>query len=103
MDFLQQKAFRGLGSPSNLAMAALIGFLAVGYFTDWKMLRGRPSLSASAVTPGLPEHLPGPSNVRIRAVRLERGGTIYLHVAPRSEIADRRAASHEGQNGPEVD
>ncbi len=103
MPLLEQKAFRGFASPSNVAMAALVGFLSVGYFTDWKMLRGRPSKSAMAVTPGMPEQFAGSSKQPLRTVRAEKGRTVRLQFSPRSEIADRRAASHEGRESAEVD
>jgi hypothetical protein len=103
MQLLQQKAFRGFASPSNVAMATLVGFLSVGYVTDWKMLRGRPSESAMVVTPLLPEHASGSVPPRLRSARLKRGQTIYMQAAPRSEIADRRGASHDGKTSAEVD
>jgi hypothetical protein len=103
MNLLQQKAIRAFASPSNMAMTVLVGFLSVGYFTDWKMLRGRPSKSATAATPGIPEHAAGSLHTRLRTVRSERGGTVFLQVVPRSDVADRRAANHEGTSRPELD
>ena len=103
MYLLQQKALRAFASPSNVAMAVLVGFLSVGYVTDWKMLRGRPSKSAMAVTPRSPVRASGPFKSRLRTVRSESGATVYLHVAPRSEVADRRAASRDQKNPSELD
>jgi hypothetical protein len=103
MQFLQQKALRGLASPSNVAMATLVAFLSVGYVTDWKMLRGQPSQSAMAVTPGLSEHSSSSLPPRLRTVRSHKGRTIYLQATPRSEVADRRAANHDAKESPEID
>jgi S1-C subfamily serine protease len=103
MHLLLQKAFRSFASPSNVAMAVLVGFLSVGYITDWKMLRGRTSKSAMAVTPDLPEHATCSINSRLGPVRSESGGAVSLQVAPRSQVADRRPASREGKSRPELD
>jgi len=103
MQFLQQKGFRGFTSPSNVAMATLVGFLSVGYVTDRKMLRGRPSQSAMAVTAGLSDHSSGSLSRRMRTVRSHKGRTIYLQATPRSEVADRRAANHDAKESPELD
>ncbi|SRR6266478_8857668 len=103
MPILQQKAIRRFASPSNVAMATLVGFLSVGYVTDWKMLRGRPSKSSSAITPGLPRQAAGLPNSRLRYVRTENGRPIYVTVDPRSEVADRRTAGHDAKPGSELD
>ncbi len=103
MYLLQKKALRAFASPSNVAMAVLVGFLSVGYFTDWKMLRGRPSKSAMAVRPSLPKHAAGSLSPGLRTVRSERGGAVFLQVAPRSEVADSRAAGQDGETRPELD
>ena len=62
-----QKSLETLASPSNLAMATLVGFLFVGQSTDWKMLRGPrdESIFASAVR-RRPRLSQGRSTVRIR-------------------------------------
>ncbi len=52
MNDSHEKSERGLLSPSNVAAATLVGFLFAGHFTDWKMLRGRPSKSELSVSPG---------------------------------------------------
>lgn len=56
MNLPDRNAWSSAASPSNLAMAALVGFLFVGQATDWKILgrKARPDSSvkfgASAVT-----------------------------------------------------
>lgn len=43
----------GLSSPSNLVVAILLGFLLLGYCTDWKAVYGskpRPRLAGRGVT-----------------------------------------------------
>jgi hypothetical protein len=103
MPILQQKSIRRFASPSNMAMATLVGFLSVGYVTDWKILRGRPSKSSSVITPGSNRQAAGAPNSRLRYVRSENGRPIYVTVDPRSEVADRRAATTDAKSGSELD
>jgi len=103
MPNLQQKAIRRFASPSNMAMATLVGFLSVGYVTDWKMLRGRPSKSSSVITPGLNRQAAGATNLRPRYVRSQNGRPVYVTVDPRSEVADRRAATTDAKSRSELD
>ena len=103
MPILQQKAIRRFASPSNMAMVTLAGFLSVGYVTDWKMLRGRPSKSSAAITPRLPRQAAGSADSRLRYIRSENGRPIYVTVDPRSEVADSRAAATDAKNRSELD
>ena len=81
MPILREKAIRRFASPSNMAMATLVGFLSVGYVTDWKMLRGRPLKSSSAITPGSIHQAAGSPNSRLRYIRSENGRPVYVTVA----------------------
>jgi len=103
MPILREKAIRRFASPSNMAMATLVGFLSVGYVTDWKMLRGRPSKSSAIITPGVTRQAAGSANSRLRYLRSENGRPIYVTVDPRSEVADRRAAAADAKSRPELD
>jgi hypothetical protein len=95
-----QKSLETLASPSNLAMATLVGF--VGQSTDWKMLRGRPSKSTSSVTPFSPEHA---AHATRTYSRLRSGAApVYLKVdRPLEEVVDRRTAPLEGKTRQELD
>jgi hypothetical protein len=86
-----------------MAMATLVGFLSIGYVSDWKMLRGQPSKSSSAITPGLPRQAAGLPNSRMRYLRSENGRPVYVAIDPRSEVADRRAAGQDPKHGSELD
>jgi hypothetical protein len=101
MPNLQQKVIRRFASPSNMAMATLVGFLSVGYVTDWKMLRGRPSKSSSVITPGSNRQAAGATNSRLRYS--QNGRPVYMTVDPRSEVADRRAATTDAKSRSELD
>jgi hypothetical protein len=90
-------------SPSNLAITTLVGFLCLGYVTDWNMLRSRPSRSASAVTPRLPNQVSQGLPARLRYTRLESGRSRSIGVDARSEFADRRAVNHDAKNHSELD
>jgi hypothetical protein len=103
MKLPEQRSARGLTSPSNLAITTLVGFLCVGYVTDWKMLRGRPSQSTLAVTPGLPKHAVESLQSRLRYAGSENGRPVLLKVDPRSEFADRRAGNNDAKNHSELD
>ena len=111
-----QKSWNGLTSPSNLAMAALIGFLFVGQATDWKILFGRKSKSISSVkfgTPGLSQGhelsrtgVQHSRPVRARSLRDAALSDAALHDStlrgstrtdPNSEVADRRSLTREAQ------
>ncbi len=48
-NFPDRKSWNAAASPSNLAMAALVGFLFVGQATDWKILFGRKAKASSSV------------------------------------------------------
>ena len=67
LNFPDRKSWSAAASPSNLAMAALVGFLFVGQATDWKILFGRKSKASSTKSD------------------------------PKSEVADRRSATREAQ------
>ncbi len=54
MNLPNQKTWNEMASPSNLAMAALIGFLLVGHATDWKIL-GRKAKANSLARFAAPE------------------------------------------------
>jgi hypothetical protein len=96
-----QKSLEVLASPSNLAMATLVGFLFVGQSTDWKMLRGRPSKSTSSVAPFSPEHT---AQAARSYSRLRSGAApVYLKVDRQSEFVDRRTAPLEGKIRQELD
>jgi hypothetical protein len=101
MNQVGQKSLEGLASPSNLAMATLVGFLFVGQSTDWKMLRGRPSKSTTSVTPASSEH----SLESARAFARLRSGAapVYLKVDRQAEFVDRRTAPHDGKSRPALD
>jgi hypothetical protein len=96
-----QRSLEALASPSNLAMATLVGFLFVGQSTDWKMLRGRPSKSASSVAPLSPEHT---AHATRTYSRLRSGAApVYLKVDRQSEFVDRRTPLLEGKSRQELD
>lgn len=95
MNQSSQKSLEALASPSNLAMATLVGFLFVGQSTDWKMLRGRSSKPATSLqsvhsTRAYPRLRPGASPV-------------YLKVEGQSEVVDRRIVPREGVSRPALD
>jgi hypothetical protein len=96
-----QKSLETFASPSNLAMATLVGFLFVGQSTDWKMLRGRPSKSTASVVPVSTEH----STHAVRTYsRLRSGGAaVYLKVDRQSEVVDRRTPPPDGKSRQELD
>jgi hypothetical protein len=103
MNLPDRKLAGGFTSPSNLAITTLVAFLCVGYVSDWKMLRGRPSKSALAVTPGLPKHATDSLQSRLRYAGSENGGAVLLNVDPRSEYADRRASKHDAKIRSKLD
>ncbi len=103
MNLPEQRSARGFTSPSNLAITTLVGFLCIGYVTDWQMLRGRPSKSALVVTPGVPKHVTESRPSRLRYSGLENSGAVILHVDPRSEFADRRAVNYDAKRRSELD
>jgi hypothetical protein len=53
MNFPDRNTWSTAASPSNLAVAALVGFLFVGQATDWKIL-GRKAKVDSSVKFGAP-------------------------------------------------
>ena len=71
-----------LVSPSNLAIAALFGFLAVGYTSDWNVLFGRSPRSTVTTRFGVPEHARG----RALPSRRLRSGSAFPRVS--SQIAE---------------
>ena len=106
-----RKAWSAAVSPSNLAMAALVGFLFVGQATDWKILFGRKAKANSSVKFGSPEL----SRSGVHPSRHVRAGTVRdaalhapnLHAPnkgdPNSEVADRRAAPREEKSPGDLD
>lgn len=105
-----RKSWNAAASPSNLAMAALVGFLFLGQATDWKIL-GRKSKASSSVKFGAPEltrnGLPGARRVRAGSLpeatrETDRKTTRETtNSDPNSEeVADRRPASRETQRSP---
>ena len=96
-----QKSLETLASPSNLAMATLVGFLFVGQSTDWKMLRGRPSKSTSSVAPFSPEQT---AHATRAYSRLRSGAApVYLKVDRQAEYVDRRTPPLESKSRQELD
>jgi hypothetical protein len=67
------------------------------------MLRVSPSKSTASLSPGLPKHAVDSLHSRLRYVRPEKRGAVSAPVDARSEVADRRAASHDGTKSPELD
>ena len=107
-----RKTWHAAVSPSNLAIAVLVGFLCVGQATDWKIL-GRKAKANSTVKLGAPD-MTGKSSsaVAYQAHRMRAGsgrtaalsdvtkGTDAMRADPNSEeVADRRPATREVQKG----
>jgi hypothetical protein len=101
MNQSSQRSLENLASPSNLAMATLVGFLFVGQSTDWKMLRGRPSKSTSSVAPLSADHS---AHAARSYSRLRTGAApVYLKVDRQSEVVDRRTPPHDAKSRQELD
>jgi len=118
-----RKTWNAAVSPSNLAIAALVGFLCMGQATDWKIL-GRNAKVNSTVKLGAPV-MTGKSSsavaypVRHRPAGSDRkavlsdstkradatAGTVPTNVDPNSEeVADRRPVARESQkSAPQLD
>ena len=100
-NFPDRKTWGAAASPSNLAMAALVGFLCIGQATEWKIL-GRKAKASSSVKLGAPE-LSRNSAIQARQVRansLRAGNRETVKSDPKSEeVADRRPAPRESQKG----
>lgn len=102
-----RKTWSAALSPSNLAMAVLVGFLCVGQATDWKML-GRKAKANSTVKLGAPDMTAKTSSaVAYRARHLRAGSTrtaatrgpAATRTDPNAEeVADRRPAARDDQN-----
>ena len=103
MNLPLQRTARGFASPSNLAITTLLGFLCVGYLTDWEILRGRPSRSAVIATPGMPKVATDSHPSRLRYADPRNSRPLSLNVERQSEFADRRAANHDVKNQSELD
>src|SRR5262245_44688969 len=98
-----RNSIRNWVSPSNVAMVTLVGFLSVGYMTDWKMLRDKPASSAAALAPGSPKRAVDSVKPGWRHARSETRKVTVVPVDPRSAVADRRAVRHDGKHQPELD
>jgi hypothetical protein len=100
MNVPDRKTWSAAASPSNLAMAALVGFLFLGQSTDWKIL-GRKAKANSSVRFGAPElSRNGAHHSRQSRLGSERAGTQRSAThsdANREEVADRRPATRETQ------
>ena len=99
-----RKSWSAAASPSNLAMAALVGFLFVGQATDWKILFGRKSKAISTVRFGMPElsgtfSRTGAQHSRHARAAFLRDAPVHhsTKADPNSEVADRRSATREAQ------
>jgi hypothetical protein len=96
-----QRSWTGLASPSNLAMAALVGFLFVGQATDWKVIsRGQPKATVTTRF-GIPA-VPTTSG----SVPLLRGGTAQRTARPENteQVVDRgNGASNQTRIEREID
>ncbi len=93
-----EKSVRGLLSPSNVAAATLVGFLFAGHFTDWKMLRRRPSKSELLVSPGISKRPSQPV-----APATGTGHPRDFETKPESEVADSRVTIPDGKSRPRLD
>jgi hypothetical protein len=107
-----RKTWNAALSPSNLAMAVLVGFLCVGQATDWKIL-GRKAKANSTVKLGAPDSTGKSSGAvayRARHVRAVSGRAAAISGATKGpeatrtdpnseEVADRRPATREVQKG----
>lgn len=85
-------------SPSNLALATLVGFLFVGQATDWKILFGRKSTANSSMKFGTLDS----ARKRTQMASQVRSGSARgssIMTDPKSEVADRRPAANEVRNG----
>jgi hypothetical protein len=89
MSVPNEKTVSGLASPSNLALAALVGFLFVGTVTDWTMLHGRASKSRKSSLTG---RAGASANNRLRQIPPGASKS-----DPFSDVADRRNSLHEMQ------
>ena len=101
MHLHNQKSWKELVSPSNLAMAALVGFLFAGQVTDWKIL-GRKKANTH-VKFGTPESSRAwAQHSRHANAGFLRDSTVQrlTKADPKSEVADRRPANHEAQTNP---
>jgi len=111
-----RKTWSTAASPSNLTMAALVGFLFVGQATDWKIL-GRKAKPNSSITFGTPvatgksagatgqhSHPMRNPEARNREVRNVPERNTTLHDAIKSDsssaVADRRPGSLKAPKGP---
>jgi hypothetical protein len=86
-------------SPSNLAMAALVGFLCVGQATEWKILgrKGKANSSVKLGAPDLSRNAVHHSR-QVRANSLRAANRETAKPDPTSEeVADRRPATRETQ------
>jgi len=97
-----RRSWSAAASPSNLAMAALVGFLFVGQATDWKILGRRAKLQSSVKfgTPEVAGRAVGAGAYDPRAVRTVTARKSAPSNATKGdptleEIADRRPATHE--------
>jgi hypothetical protein len=95
-----RKSWIAAVSPSNLAMAALVGFLCLGQATEWKILGRNKAKANSSVKLGAPElsrngaqHL---RHVRANSLR-EATREAAKSDSTSEEVADRRPATREGQ------
>ncbi len=95
MSLPSRRSFTGVTSPSNVVLAALVGFLFVGHGTDWKILRGRSARSVSAFAPAWLDHHSSESTKRQPPLlRASYSPPTKLQIDARSEIVDRRAPVH---------
>ncbi len=102
--FPDRKTWRSVVSPSNLAMAALVGFLFVGQATDWRILGHQANANPSAsfgksvargnatgtVVPLAGQVRTGVQRHSVSSIRSDKTGVS-------EEVADRRSAPRQGQ------
>lgn len=92
-----QKSWTDLACPSNLIMAALVGFLLVGQATDWKVISRRPAKVNATTRFGTPE-IPAAYG----RIALLRGGLPQqIRVEPAEQIVDRGSATANRSRMPD--
>jgi len=86
-------------SPSNVAIALLVGFLFFGRTSDWKMLRARPATSSVAFAnfrgPGL--------RTLAQQERAAAGASCESRTTTDSVVADNRPATRDSKRRQEID
>lgn len=97
MNVPNEKSLSGLASPSNLAMAALVGFLFVGTATDWKMLHGRAPKSRLSAKSDLAGRNGSSAKYRSSQIPSNDSARGTSRPGQTSDVADRRSSLHDMQ------